>query len=158
MRRLSGPGAIAVLDTNVLLHYQEPPKVRWPQVLGPGPWRLMIPLRVIEELDNKKYSASAKLASRSRALLPTLERLIGDDGSPQHLDDDTTLEVPVEPAPRSRPHDADEEILALCAELPQLTGAEVTLVTADTGMRLRARAQRTTVARMPEKYLRVRTS
>ena len=59
---------------------------------------------------------------------------------------------------RFQPHDADEEILALCAELPQLTGAEVTLVTADTGMRLRARAQRTTVARMPEKYLRVRTS
>jgi predicted ribonuclease YlaK len=46
----------------------------------------------------------------------------------------------LEPAPRLRPPDADEEILAVCSELPQLTGRQVTLVTGDTAMRLRAAA------------------
>src|SRR5215208_2316803 len=88
VRRLSAsPGPIAVLDTNVLLHYQEPPKVSWSEVLGSGSWRLVIPLRVIEELDSKKYSGSAKLAGRARALLPLLVQIVSADGSPQLLKD-----------------------------------------------------------------------
>jgi hypothetical protein len=82
--------------------------------------------------------------------LPLLEQLVGDDGSPRRLHEHFTIEVPVEPGPRSRPSDADEEILTLCAELPQLTGAAVTLITGDTGMRLRARAQGTAVATIPD--------
>jgi rRNA-processing protein FCF1 len=150
------PGRIAVLDTNILLHYQEPPKIRWREALGATGWRLVIPLRVVEELDAKKYSDSTKLALRARALLPLLERLIGADGSARELEDGVTIEVPVEPGQRSRSSDADEEILGLCAELVQLTGNVITLVTNDTGMRLRARAQGTDVTALDDKYLRVR--
>jgi predicted ribonuclease YlaK len=64
--------------------------------------------------------------------------------------------VPVEVGPRIRPSDADEEILVLCAELVQLTNVPVTLITGDTAMRLRARAQGTAVVSMPDNYLRVR--
>ena len=67
-----------------------------------------------------------------------------------------TLEVPVDPGPRSRPQDADEEILGFCAELPQLIGADVTLVTGDTSMRMRARAQKTAVRGLAETYRRGR--
>jgi hypothetical protein len=148
------PGRIAVLDTNVLMHYEEPDKIRWHEALGTGPWRLVIPLRVVEELDMKKYTDSPKLSSRARALLPRLEKLIGDDGAPRALKDGVTIEVPVERGPRARLVDADEEILAMCFELPQLTAAPVTLVTGDTGMRLRARAQATEVAQLPTKYRR----
>jgi rRNA-processing protein FCF1 len=150
------PGQIAVLDTNILLHYQEPQKIRWREALGATAWRLVIPLRVVEELDAKKYSGSTKLAPRARALLPLLERLVGEDGSARELEEGVTIEVPVEPGQRSRPSDADEEILGLCAELAQLAGDVVTLVTNDTGMRLRARAQGTDVAALDDKYLRVR--
>jgi predicted ribonuclease YlaK len=111
---------------------------------------------VVEELDGKKYSNSAKLAPRARALLPLLEELVGDDGAARRLQEDVTIEVPVEPGPRSRPADADEEILAACVELSQLTGVAVTLVTGDTAMRLRARAQGTNVVALGDKYLRVR--
>ena len=70
VQRLSSAGGrIAVLDTNVLLHYLPPDQISWPQALGPGGWRLMIPLRVIEELDAKKYSGSKTLGSRARDLL-----------------------------------------------------------------------------------------
>src|SRR3954447_7081743 len=45
------PGDIAVLDTTVLLHYQEPTKVPWREILGSPQTRLIVPLRVVEELD-----------------------------------------------------------------------------------------------------------
>ena len=71
-----------MLDTNILLQYQEPSKVRWRDVLRVESVRLIVPLRVVEELDAKKYSASKRLAERARVLLPRLEELVGRDGSP----------------------------------------------------------------------------
>jgi hypothetical protein len=147
-------GTIAVLDTNILLQYEDASKVPWREVLGVQSARLIVPLRVIEELDAKKYSGSKRLAERARALLPRLEALVGRDGSPGPAADGVTIEVPVEPGSRWRPADADEEILAFCAELPQLVGATATLVTADTAMRLRAGAQGTPVAVPPDQYRR----
>jgi hypothetical protein len=153
--RLSATGGtIAVLDTNILLQYEEPSKVPWRDVLGVDCVRLIVPLRVVEELDAKKYSGSKRLADRARTILPRLEALVGPDGSPGRVADDVTIEVPVEPRSRWRPADADEEILAFCAELPQLVSATATLVTADTAMRLRAGAQGTPVVVPPDQYLR----
>ena len=155
-RLTAGGGEIAVLDTNVLLHYLPPDQIPWPQALGPGRWRLMLPVRVIEELDAKKYSGSRALSLRARDLLPRLERLVGEAGEPRKLAADVTLEVAVDSGPRYRPQDADEEILAFCAELPQLTGANAVLVTSDTSMRLRARAQQTSVRGLDNAYRRGR--
>jgi predicted ribonuclease YlaK len=158
VRRLSrAPGQITVLDTNVLLHYQEPAKVDWVSVLGVATVRLVIPLRVVEELDAKKYAPNDKLAARARALLPQLERLVGPAGAPAELRDGVTIEVPVDTGRRDRPADADAEILETCLELARLTDQRVILVTADTAMRLRARAQSTSVEALPEGYLRVRS-
>jgi hypothetical protein len=155
VNRLSAAGGtIAVLDTNILLQYEEPSKVPWRDVLGVQSVGLIVPLRVVEELDAKKYSGSKRLADRARAILPRLEALVGRDGSPGPVADGVTIEVPVEPRSRWRPADADEEILAFCAELPQLVGATATLVTADTAMRLRAGAQGTPVVVPPDRYLR----
>jgi len=153
--RLSATGGmIAVLDTNILLQYEEPWKVPWRDVLSAQSVRLIVPLRVVEELDAKKYSRSKRLASRARALLPRLEARIGRDGSPGPVADGVTIEVPIEQGSRWRPADADEEILAFCVELPQLVGAPATLVTADTAMRLRAGAQGTPVVAPSDDYLR----
>jgi hypothetical protein len=157
VRRLTAAGGeIAVLDTNVLLHYLPPDQIPWCQALGRGSWRLMVPLRVIEELDAKKYSGSKTLSSRARDLLPRLERLVGEAGEPREVRTGVTLEIPVDPSPRYRPQDADEEILAFCAELPQLTGTNAILVTGDTSMRLRARAQQTGVRGLKDAYRRDR--
>jgi hypothetical protein len=157
IQRLSASGGtMAVLDTNILLQYQEPWKLPWREILLAQSVRLIVPLRVVEELDEKKYSASKRLAVRARGLLPRLEALVGSDGSPGTVAQGVTIEVPVERGSRSRTTDADEEILAFCAELPQLMGAPVTLVTADTAMRLRAGAQGTAVVVPPDEYLRDR--
>jgi hypothetical protein len=145
-RARSAPRHITVLDTNSLLHYQLPDSINWPEVVGHEKVRLVIPLRVVEELDAKGYTESGKLRDRARALIPKLDARIGPMGSPTALNPPTTtIEVPVEfslGAPRVKPGDADEEILFTCRELWQLSGQEggVTLITGDIAMRVRAEA------------------
>lgn len=160
-RARSAPGHITVLDTNSILHYQLPDSINWPEVVGQEKVRLVIPLRVIEELDAKKYTEKGKLRERARALLPKLDALISLMGSPTPLIfPGTTIEVPVEfisGAPRIKPVDADEEILFTCREMWQLSGQEggVTLITGDIAMRVRAEALGgIRPIKLPDKYLR----
>jgi rRNA-processing protein FCF1 len=143
-------GAIAVLDTNVLLHHQLPDSVAWRDVIGQESVRVVIPLRVIEELDEKKYSASDKLRTRARERLPKLYAMVGADGVPKTLKDGRgTIEVFIELGLRTRPADADTEILETARNLQRLSGQAVTIVTGDTGMRLRAEAEGIATAAMP---------
>jgi rRNA-processing protein FCF1 len=156
-RRLSSaPGHITVVDTHVLLHYQPPEQIPWPTLVGNPQVRLVVPLRVVEELDEKKYARRADIADRARRLLPRLEAVLGTAGAPGQLRPGVTIEVPFEPGPRPRPTDADEEVLDTCRELRQLTGREVTLITGDTSMRLRGQARGIPVVKMPDEYLRSR--
>jgi PIN domain-containing protein len=160
-RARSAPGHITVLDTNSILHYQLPDSINWPEVVGQEKVRLVIPLRVIEELDAKKYTESEKVRRRARALLPKLDALISLMGSPTPLIfPGTTIEVPVEfisGAPRIKPVDADEEILFTCREMWQLSAQDggVTLITGDIAMRIRAEALGgIRPIKLPDKYLR----
>jgi rRNA-processing protein FCF1 len=148
-RARSAPGHMAVLDTNVLLHHQLPDSVNWPEVIGQPGVRVVIPLRVIEELDAKKYSESDKIRDRARKRLPHLYKLVGAGGAPKELGDYATIEVFIEPGPRVRPADADTEILETARDLRRLTATDVTIVTGDTGMRLRAEAEGIPTASMP---------
>ena len=155
----AAPGHLTVLDTNVLLHFQPPDQVDWPAVVGTPEVRLVLPLRVVEELDEKKYTARDNLADRARRLLSQLRtQLAPSTGGPTPLRENVTIEVPLDDSPRRRTLDADQEILATCRELQ--SGGQgvtlVTLVTDDTGMTLRAAAQGTRVVAMPETYLRRR--
>jgi hypothetical protein len=51
-------GQLAVLDTNTLMHYQRPDEIPWAEVLGAPTVRIILPICVIDELDNKKYTGS----------------------------------------------------------------------------------------------------
>lgn len=149
-RARAAPGAITILDTNVLLHHQLPDSVAWPELVGQESVRLVIPLRVIEELDEKKYTASEKLRNRARERLPKLYALVGAGGVPKDLPNGHgTIEVFIEPGPRMRSADADNEILETARDLALLSGSKVTVITGDTGMRLRAEAEGMTTVPMP---------
>jgi hypothetical protein len=159
VQRLSdAPGCLVVLDTNVLLHYVPPAQIPWPDVMGVAEVRLIVPLRVIEELDAKKYAQRSDLAGRARALLPQLEAALESGGAPGALRDGVTIEVPLDTGPRERPADADTEILNTCKEIQGLTGRPVALVTADTAMRIRAEAYGLRVERLPECHERTRNT
>jgi PIN domain len=156
-RATSAQGHISVLDTNTLLHFHPPDNIDWIDVVGEPAVRLVLPLRVVEELDAKKYGRSDKLRERARALLPQLERMVGKGGTPKRIADGVTLEIFVEPPPRMKRADADEEILDTCRELWELSGqaGDITLVTYDTAMRVRAETQgHIRAVKLPDKYRR----
>jgi hypothetical protein len=152
-RQLSIPDAtIAVLDTNVLLHYQPVTQIPWADLLGSTRICLVVPLRVIEEIDLKKYAKNAGLAKRARKLLPDLERLLTDVDD--QVSEGVTIWVPVDTGPRERPDDADDEVLTVCRDLQQFSRRTVTLVTGDTGMRLRGEAHGLRTFKLSQSYLR----
>jgi rRNA-processing protein FCF1 len=140
-RARSAPGHITVLDTNVLLHHQLPDSVNWREIIDQREVRIVIPLRVIEELDAKKYTDSDRIRERARKRLPQLYKLVGQGGAPKAMNHYSTIEVFIEPGPRVRPADADTEILDTAHDLRRLSGDEATIVTGDTALRMRAEAE-----------------
>jgi hypothetical protein len=153
-RAVEGEGHITVIDTNLLLEYERPDNVPWDEIIKRRPARIVVPLRVIEELDEKKYDRRPGLADRARRAASWLEGAVANAGAPKPLRDCATIEVLIDPGPRRRPPDADREILDDCHELHQLSGQPLTLVTGDTGMLLRAQAEAIAVVKMPETYAR----
>lgn len=158
-RVAAAPGDPTILDTNVLLEFVPPPQVDGTSVTGSPSVRLIIPLRVVEELDLMKYDRRRQdRAERARNILPQLEASVGNAGTPRQLRANTTIEVLIEPSPRYRPTDADEEILETCRELQQHGQPQVMLVSVDTAMRLRAQALNVAVIPMPSEYSRRRST
>jgi hypothetical protein len=146
------PGLPIVVDSNVLLHCKRLDYVNWMQVLKECA-RVMIPLRVIEELDAKKYARDQSLQSCARKLLPWLNSLFPDgDRGPVTLRKDATLELLLSEAPRHRPSDGDEEILDACEDVRQFLGRGK-LLTGDSAMLLRARTMGLDVLLVPEAWM-----
>lgn len=58
-------GVPVVLDTNVLMHYHRPDRVLWAEAIGCAPVRLVLPICVLDELDNKKYADSDRMSRRA---------------------------------------------------------------------------------------------
>jgi hypothetical protein len=152
-RMRDSPGLPCVLDTNVLLQCKLPDQIPWAKVTG-EPARLMLPLRVIEEIDAKKYGESERLRNVARTVLPWIDSLFKDQGpGPVPVREDATLELLFPDTPRYRPQDADEEVLEELEHVHSLTGRGL-LITGDTGMRLRARAMGKEVLLVPDSYRR----
>ena len=69
-RATGAAGHIAVMDTHLLLHFLPPEQVDWIEVIGVEPVRLFLPITVVDELDELKYTGKdrvrGKRAPRSR--------------------------------------------------------------------------------------------
>lgn len=154
----SHAGCLAVLDTHVLLHFLPVDQVDWRAVVGQPSVHLILPLRVVEEVDEKKYTGSDVVRPRARSVVQMLRKVLAPGhGGPVEIREDISLEVLLDDEPRRRPADADQEILDSARELAG-AGLGVRLVTDDAGMELRAGALGLQVVRMPDKYLRRRDS
>jgi hypothetical protein len=152
-RLTSIPGAMCTLDTNVLLHCKPVQEIPWPLLLECEAARLLLPFRVIEELDAKKYSRRKDLARRAAKVLAALEELLSDAPlGPISVANSVTVEVLARQSDDERLLDADEEILRVCRNLRQFTGKPVNLATGDTSMKLRARIAGLGVLAMPPEY------
>jgi rRNA-processing protein FCF1 len=155
-RATGAAGHIAVVDTHLLLHFLPPEQVDWKEVVGVEPVRLFLPITVVDELDELKYTGKDRVRGKARAALTNLERAVGPRGSPGRVREGVTIEVELAFSDDPRDPDADRSIISVCVELEQLAGkpTSVSLVTGDAGMRLRAAQRDVRVVAMPEKYLR----
>jgi hypothetical protein len=154
--RAAAGGLIAVLDTHVLLHYEPPESIDWIEIVGEPQVRLLLPMRVVDELDEKKHTGSDRVRGKARSILPHIERMVGPDGAPgEPIRPGVTMEVEMVGEDQQSP-DADRSIIETCIELQQLAGEprNVSLVTGDAGMRLRAAQRGVAAIAMPESYLR----
>lgn len=151
------PGLPVVYDTNMLNHWRQPGDIRWRDVFKAAgenvpQTRLVIPLRVIDELDRQKYG-QGDLARKAATAIRYLERVLKNSqpGEAVRLREDTTLEIWVDTDDRSG--DADLSILRSAADLDALhptTGVRV--LTDDIGMRLRAKQMGLKTFRLPEDH------
>jgi len=138
------PGDLVMLDTNIMLHHQRIDKVPWREVIGSRETvRIVIPLVVLDELDNKKYLGSPKLIDRARgAFMPLDERQdeIERDGRAV-LRDGVTVEYLRDPPDHQRLTNPDAETIDRAVFLRRVTGRRVVVVTGDRGMRVRLTAR-----------------
>jgi predicted ribonuclease YlaK len=144
------------MDTHLLLHFLPPEQVDWKEIVGSEPVRLFLPITVVDELDELKYTGKDRVRGKARAALANVERSVGPGGSPGAVREGVTIEVELSLSDDSRDPDSDRSIISACGELEQLaeTPNSVSLVTGDAGMRLRAAQRDVRAVAMPEKYLR----
>ena len=147
-----------VLDTNSLLHHQPPDQIKWEEVIGSNA-RLVVPLRVVQEVDDKKASNSKPLRQRAANRLRQLAGYTLGDG-PHEVRPGVDIELvgalDLDPGRERRaPIPADVEILDTCVALKTYNGGgAVYLVTGDLGMRVQAEVRDITVRLMPPLHFR----
>jgi hypothetical protein len=138
------PGQIAVPDTSAFIEGEYFTDFDWRQLTGvqpAGKLRLIVPMLVIDELDDLKRDRRA--GQRARSVLRRLRELQGAAplepcelaGRPG-----VTIEVLVDALDHSRLPDNDAEIIDRAQYIGELTGQSVLLVAGDYGMLYRAAA------------------
>lgn len=136
-------GHICVPDTNALLHYTRFDRIDWKERLAAPIVRMVVPLAVVNELDDKKYARRGEFRDRAREILTLIDSYVSavpPDGYSK-LQDNVTIEVLPEEEGHQRAPSNDQEILERCELLQQITGTQVTLVTGDSGARISASAR-----------------
>lgn len=162
-------GLFAVPDTNVFLHHEEYfDAIPWTKLL---PARsedvhVVIPLLIIDELDNQKRSGRGKKVSdsnpeevRTRArvtlrklddLFPTPSRQVTLKPSAFPESGAVTVELMLDEPHHARLDRPDDELVDQARALQDLCGRPVHLVTFDSGLAFRGRAAGLTVVHVPQ--------
>jgi hypothetical protein len=142
--------ALVVPDTNVLLHATEELELfPWHDIVaaegkGADVVRVVLPLLVVDELDNQKRGKHSTRARRTLRSIYT--RFEPDTRATATLQEPTAEHGRVEarlhldPAAHSRLPRADDELVERCAVLQSLLDQQVHFLTFDTGAALRAAA------------------
>ena len=150
----------AFVDTNVLLHYQFFRDVNWPEELGAEEVTLVFAPVVVEELDNRKWAGARRDRERAKKVLKALKDL-GLSTTPVEMR--TGVEVVAldeEPADalfvhhRLQPRISDDRLLASILAFGEAQGgaAAIVLLTADTGLSVKAPTRQVTVV-VPDERL-----
>jgi rRNA-processing protein FCF1 len=144
---------IVVLDTNTLLQYRNPDQTSWQVLTGAPEVLLVVPLVVLDELDDKRNAKDTSLARRARNIASTIEQWTASAraDSPTELAEGVAILVLSEESGHRRLPNNDDEIIAVARSLAD-RGETVLVATADGGMRTRARARGVGVLMLPDDH------
>ncbi|WP_309140492.1 PIN domain-containing protein [Streptomyces sp. PKU-EA00015] len=123
----------------------------WHKVVNErGPIRFVVPVLVLDELDEKRYTGSQQVRKAARtALAPINERLADlESAGYAQLSGEVTLEFLLAGGNNLRGN-ADSDILDQAEFLQHVARRDVTVATGDHGMRARAVTRKLKVATMP---------
>jgi hypothetical protein len=153
------PGTIVMPDTHVWLHYMRFDRVDWREIVNAETVRLVIPMRILEELDEKTYARRADLRRRAEKLLAALDPILDRAAAgPVAVGPGVTLEILPDGLAGSGQSGQDAEILAAGRSLQRAAGRPVAVVTGDRSMRVRAKGYGLAVCGMPERFKKPLTS
>jgi hypothetical protein len=144
----------AFIDTNVLLHYQFFRDVNWAQELRADDVTLVFAPVVVEELDKRKWAGSRRERERAKKVLKTLRELGLSATRAPMRPGVGVLALDEEPADalflrhRLQPRVSDDRLLAsaLAFHEARETDARVLILTADTGLSIKAPTRQIDVA------------
>jgi hypothetical protein len=168
IERWARPGVFVVADTSVYINYPE--KLEdWDLAshlpIWEDPIHLLVPMVVIDELDNLKLSKVGHIRWRARHSLAVLDTLFQNPTSQptlraadfSALDNHTggiprgevTAEILFDPPGHARLPINDDEIVDRAVAVKALAGRQVTVLTYDTNQSMRARAAGLDVVKIP---------
>ena len=131
-------GEMLVLDTNTMLHYRPADEILWDEEFGFKRSRLIVPLVVLDELDQKTYASSKQLAGRAETRLRMLDTHLEKAAlGASEIRPGVTIEILADPPNHRRHADVDHEFLDCVELICQSVERAVTVVSGDRGMRVR---------------------
>ena len=148
-----------VLDTNIYLHYKLFTERDWKTLLESEDLTLVIPPTVIKELDEKKYNApNTQLKRRAQEVISKFKEI--DEGKPvpgvTQVDfPDSSIEEVDWVNLHLNPSNYDDRTIAATLALKEKSaGGEVLIVTADLGMKLKAKDHGIKIVSPPDDWKR----
>jgi hypothetical protein len=147
------PGDVLILDTNTFMHCTLFTDINWLKEFDTDAVRLVLPLLVLDELDDKTFSAHTRLSKRASKVLRTLDPFMDNvvTAGIVEIAPGATLEVLHDDPSHRRRGNNDTELLDRAEFLAQVIERPVTMVTTDYGMRVRGKARDLRVHVMPDR-------
>ena len=146
-----------VLDTNIYLHYKLFTGRDWKTLLESDDLTLVVPPAVIDELDEKKYSApDTRIKRRAQEVISKLNEISeGKSAGFQVNFLESTIENVDWKTLRLNSSNYDDRIIAAIIALKeQNSSEEILIVTADLGMKLKAKDHGIKIVSPPDEWKR----
>ena len=143
-------------DTNIFLHYQTFTEINWLKELGVKEAILLICLSVMRELDHRKFNASDdRIKERARKVLAKLDNVSENN---QNFRENVRLElIPREPnidwASEGLNCDVKDDWIIATILCERENYPNLVLVTADTGLKMKAKFRGIETKKLPDKLL-----
>ncbi|MDW8807589.1 PIN domain-containing protein [Streptomyces scabiei] len=148
----SQPGTVVVTDTSAFIQGEIFTDFAWPTKMGiKGSVRLVVPIIVVEQLDELKDTGHTTAGDKARKVLKRFREKHRAAGQvfPAPVRDKVTIEVLLDDDKHQRLPIADDEIIRQALKVQQMVPGDVMLACVDASMEFRALAKGLKVFEVP---------